>query len=147
MDELFWQQSWGDKQALLSAIEDPAARRFAEINYGPWDRLAGDQPFIERHGPKPLGARFYPEDMTKAEFEAWEQQGKDGLMMPAPRRREQLRYNPTAQRTGPNWRRRRNCCARPRTCRETRSSPTTCGCGPTLCLRTISSPRTWPGWT
>lgn len=79
MDELFWKQTWGDKQALLSAIEDPAARRFADINYGPWDRLAGDQPFIENYGPKPLGARFYPEDMTKAEFEAWEQEGKDGL--------------------------------------------------------------------
>ena len=79
MDELFWQQSWGDKQALLSGIEDPAARRFAEINYGPWDRLAGDQPFIESYGPKPLGARFYPEDMTKQEFEAWVQEGKDGL--------------------------------------------------------------------
>jgi hypothetical protein len=64
---------------LLSGIEDPAARRFADINYGPWDRLAGDQPFIESYGPKPLGARFYPEDMTKEEFEAWDQAGKDGL--------------------------------------------------------------------
>ena len=79
MDELFWQQAWGDREVLLSSIEDPAARRFADINYGPWDRLAGDQPFIESYGPKPLGARFYPEDMTKAEFEAWEQEGKDGL--------------------------------------------------------------------
>jgi hypothetical protein len=79
MDELFWQQTWGDKEALLSGIEDPAARRFADINYGPWDRLAGDQPFVESFGPKPLGARFYPEDMTKEEFAAWEQEGKDGL--------------------------------------------------------------------
>ncbi|RPH98554.1 MAG: Zn-dependent hydrolase [Lysobacterales bacterium] len=79
MDELFWQQTWGDKAALLSGIEDPAARRFADINYGPWDRLAGDQPFIESYGPKPLGARFYPENMTKEEFEAWDQAGKDGL--------------------------------------------------------------------
>jgi hypothetical protein len=79
MDELFWQQAWGDKEAFLSGIEDPAARRFADINYGPWDRLAGDHPFLESHGPKPLGARFYPEDMTKEEFEAWDQEGKDGL--------------------------------------------------------------------
>jgi hypothetical protein len=79
MDELFWQQTWGDKEALLSGIEDPAARRFADINYGPWDRLAGDQPFVESFGPKPLGARFYPEDMTKEEFAAWEQEGKNGL--------------------------------------------------------------------
>jgi len=79
MDKLYWKQAYGDKDSLLSGIEDPAARRFAEINYGPWDRLAGDQPFLESAGEKPLGARFYPEDMTKEEFEAWQQPGKDGL--------------------------------------------------------------------
>jgi len=79
MDGLFWQQAYGDKDELLTKIDDPAARRFADINYGPWDRLAEDQPFIEGAGPKPLGARFYPEDMTKEEFEAWDQPGKDGL--------------------------------------------------------------------
>ncbi|MDX1460641.1 MAG: Zn-dependent hydrolase, partial [Xanthomonadales bacterium] len=78
-DDIFWQQVWGDKEALLDSIEDPAARRFAEINYGPWDRLANDQPFIEEYGPRPPGARFYPEDMTREEFEAWDQPGKDGL--------------------------------------------------------------------
>jgi len=77
-DEIFWQQVWGDKEALLDSIEDPRARRFAIYNYGPWDRLAADQPFIESHGPRPPGARFYPQDMSKAEFEAWVQDGKDG---------------------------------------------------------------------
>ena len=79
MDDLYWLQTYGDKNALLAGISDPAERRFAEINYGPWDRLAGDQPFIEGAGPKPLGAQFYPEDMTREEFEAWDQQGKSGL--------------------------------------------------------------------
>ena len=79
MDGLFWQQSWGDKNALLDGIEDPATRRFAQINYGPWDRLAADRPFIESAGPKPLGAQFYPADMGKEEFEAWDQEGKYGL--------------------------------------------------------------------
>jgi len=79
MDGLFWQQAYGDKDDLLSGIDDPKQRRFAEINYGPWDRLDGDQPFVEQYGEKPLGARFYPEDMTKEEFEAWDQPGKDGL--------------------------------------------------------------------
>jgi hypothetical protein len=78
MDELFWQQTWGDKSALMQQIDDPAAREFAAINYGPWDRLAGDTPFIDGVGPKPPGARFYPEDMTREEFEAWEQAGKHG---------------------------------------------------------------------
>ena len=79
MDELFWLQAYGEREQLLSSIENPAVRRFAEINYGPWDRLADDRPFVAGYGPKPLGARFYPEDMSKAEFEAWDQPGKDGL--------------------------------------------------------------------
>jgi hypothetical protein len=78
-DDIFWLQVWGDKDALLDSIEDPRQKRFAYYNYGPWDRLAADQPFIESYGPRPPGARFYPEDMTKAEFEAWQQEGKDGL--------------------------------------------------------------------
>ena len=77
-NEIFWLQVWGDKDELLDGIEDPKARRFAFYNYGPWDRLAADQPFIESAGPRPPGARFYPQDMTKAEFEAWQQEGKDG---------------------------------------------------------------------
>ena len=78
-DDIFWLQVWGDKDELLNSIEDPRQRRFALYNYGPWDRLAGDQSFIESYGPRPPGARFYPEDMTKEEFEAWQQEGKDGL--------------------------------------------------------------------
>jgi len=78
-DDIFWQQVWGDKDQLLDSIEDPKARRFADYNYGPWDRLAADQPFIESYGPRPPGARFYPEDMSKEEFDAWQQEGKDGL--------------------------------------------------------------------
>jgi hypothetical protein len=76
-DEIFWQQVWGDRATLLDGIEDPKARQFAFYNYGPWDRLAADAPFIEKYGPRPPGARFYPEDMSKAEFEAWDQPGKD----------------------------------------------------------------------
>ncbi|HEX7029155.1 MAG TPA: Zn-dependent hydrolase [Gammaproteobacteria bacterium] len=78
MDELFWMQAYGDREALLKSIEDPVVRRFAEINYGPWDRLANEKPFVEGVGEKPLGANFYPEDMTREEFEAWEQPGKTG---------------------------------------------------------------------
>jgi hypothetical protein len=78
-DDLFWKQVWGDKQALLAGIKDPATRRFVEINYGPWDRLDNDAPFVEGIGPRPPGARFYPEDMTKEEFEAADLPGKDSL--------------------------------------------------------------------
>ncbi len=79
MDDLYWLQAYGDKDPLLDSIENPAQRRFAAINYGPWDRLAADQPFVESAGPKPPGAQFYPADMSKEEFDAWDQQGKDGL--------------------------------------------------------------------
>ena len=70
MDDLFWQQAYpGDRAALLASLQDPAARRFAEVNYGPWDRLAGNAPFVAGVGPKPDAAGFYPLDMSKEEFE------------------------------------------------------------------------------
>lgn len=78
-DELFWQQVWGSKESLLADIDDSDARKFAYFNYGPWDRLDSDKPFIDGYGPRPAGAQFYPKDMSKAEFEAWDQPGKDGL--------------------------------------------------------------------
>ena len=68
MDDLFWLQSYGEKYDLLNSIDDPDLKRYAEINYGPWDRLAGDKPFIEGYGIKPPGARFYPPEMAKEEF-------------------------------------------------------------------------------
>lgn len=79
MDDLFWQQVYGDKDALLESIDDAAARLFAEINYGPWDLLAGGQVFVEGQEPRRPGANFYPADMSKEEFEAWDQPGKTGL--------------------------------------------------------------------
>jgi hypothetical protein len=79
MDDLFWHQAFGDRDALLEGIDDEATREFALINYGPWDRLAGNRPFVEGYGPKPAGANFYPADMTDAEFEALEDRRKDDL--------------------------------------------------------------------
>ncbi|HEY0970978.1 MAG TPA: hypothetical protein VGE02_08410 [Gemmatimonadales bacterium] len=70
MDEIFWVEAYGDRGPLLAGLRDADARRFAEINYGPWDRLAGDRSFVKEVGPRPAGANFYPSDMTKAEFEA-----------------------------------------------------------------------------
>jgi hypothetical protein len=69
MDEIFWQEAYGDKAKLLAGIADPELRRFAEINYGPWDRLNGNAPFLPGAGARPAGAGFYPADMTKQEFE------------------------------------------------------------------------------
>ena len=70
MDRIFWKQAYGDRDALLGSIDNEQLRRFAEINYGPWDRLDGNEPFIEGVGPKPLGANLYPADIDKQELEA-----------------------------------------------------------------------------
>jgi len=79
MDGLFWQEAYGDKAALMAAIDDDAVKQFAEINYGPWDRLRANAPFLEGIGEKPLGAQFYPADMTKEEFDAFESDDKASL--------------------------------------------------------------------
>jgi len=80
MDDLFWRQSFGDDyKAWLDSLGDPRTRRFAELNYGPWDALDDDKPFVDGFGPKPLGAQFYPADMSKEEFETTFLPGKTGL--------------------------------------------------------------------
>ncbi len=79
MDDIFWKESYGDKEELLSGIADEKLRRFAEINYGPWDRLNGNKPYLEGFGEKPAGANFYPHDMTKTEFEALPDSNKKSL--------------------------------------------------------------------
>jgi hypothetical protein len=69
MDELFWLQAYGDRAPLMERIQDEALRRFAAINYGPWDRLEDNAPFVAGVGPKPAGANLYPADLTKEELE------------------------------------------------------------------------------
>lgn len=80
MDDLFWKQAFfDDKDAFLSSISDEKIRHFAEINYGPWDRLNGDTPFISGYDDKALGAEFYPHDMEKEEFATADFADKQGL--------------------------------------------------------------------
>ncbi len=79
MDGLFWRQAYGERESLKSLTQDSDLLRYAEINYGPWDRLQGNRPFIPGVGEKPLGAQFYPSDMTKEEFEASELPNKTDL--------------------------------------------------------------------
>ncbi|MEM7456588.1 MAG: Zn-dependent hydrolase [Planctomycetota bacterium] len=68
MDAVFWLQAFGDKAPLLEGLSQ-RDREFAEINYGPWDRLNADQSFVEGIPSKPEGANLYPHDMTREEFE------------------------------------------------------------------------------
>jgi hypothetical protein len=83
MNELFWMQAYGDKASLLDAIDDPRVREYVRINYGPWDRVRGNESFVEGYGEKPLGANFYPPDITVEEFKA--------ALLAAPDGGEQLR--------------------------------------------------------
>jgi hypothetical protein len=77
LDDIFRLQAWRgnvDGEALLPSGDDPesaATRDYYDIMYGPWDRLTGEEPFLDGVGHKPHGAGFYPEDMTREEFEEW----------------------------------------------------------------------------
>ena len=80
MDDLFWKQAFfGDKKAFLQQFTNEELKAFAAINYGPWDRLNGDAPYLSGFGEKAAGAEFYPQDMTKAEFATADFADKDGL--------------------------------------------------------------------
>lgn len=79
IDGIFWTQAYGDKEEFFSEIEDDATLAFARINYGPWERLKDNKPFIDGYGKKPLGANFYPTDMTREEFDAFESDNKTSL--------------------------------------------------------------------
>lgn len=79
MNDLFWYEAYGNKDSLLNALTDENLKKFVTINYGPWDRLDGNKPFVDGIGEKPAGANFYPSDMTKAEFEAAEMEDKQSI--------------------------------------------------------------------
>lgn len=69
MDGAYWEQAYGDREELMERLEDEDARTFASINYGPWDRLADNEPFVPGIEAKPAGANFYPTDMSKEELD------------------------------------------------------------------------------
>jgi hypothetical protein len=80
LDPLFLRQVWSGNEALQQKLErdKTAAGRerlhYFQINNGPWSRLDNDEPFIEGvPREKPPGANYYPEDMTKEEFNTWSQ--------------------------------------------------------------------------
>ena len=79
MNALFWYEAYGNSEDLLNSIEDEATKKFVKINYGPWDRLEGNKPFVDGVGEKPAGANFYPKDMTKEEFEKADIENKSSI--------------------------------------------------------------------
>jgi len=76
MDDLFLEQVYSKNMEIkeqLMAATDEISRldlQYFNIMFGPFDRLDHNKPFIGRE-TKPLGANFYPSDMSKEEFNAW----------------------------------------------------------------------------
>jgi hypothetical protein len=73
--EIFMRQVYDKNPELLRKLEeggekDRIALEYFMLNLGPWDRRAGEAPFIGEE-KKPPGVEFYPKDMSKGEFEKW----------------------------------------------------------------------------
>lgn len=79
MEELYWKETVGNRESFLNRITDEGAKKFATIQYGPWNRLDANAPFLTNVSAKPAGANFYPVDMTREEFEALQDPNKESL--------------------------------------------------------------------
>jgi hypothetical protein len=79
MEDIYWAQVFPDRDAALASMMDENITRFFKINYGPWERLNGNLPYLPDYGPKPKGSGFYPADMSIDEFEALDDPQKTGL--------------------------------------------------------------------
>ncbi len=76
MDHIFLNQVYSKNFEIKKELEssgdelDKLKLKYFTINFGPFDRLDENKPFIGEK-EKPLGANYYPEDITKEEFEKW----------------------------------------------------------------------------
>ena len=78
IDRMFLTQRWSGNAALRAQLQKDtsalgkARLHYFDLNKGPWSELDGQIAFMPGVPPrKPLGANFYPEDMSKDEFETW----------------------------------------------------------------------------
>jgi hypothetical protein len=78
VNHIFMQQLWSGDLALYRKLEQDksplgqARLHYFWINKSPWSEIDEHKAFIPGVPPrKPAGANFYPENMTKEEFEAW----------------------------------------------------------------------------
>lgn len=77
LDGLYLRQIWSGNEALLKQLQadkTPLGQQrlhYFQINKGPWSQLDNNEPFIEGVPPKPPQANFYPDDITKEEFNSW----------------------------------------------------------------------------
>src|SRR6185295_5329801 len=78
IDDIFLKQAWSGNVALRAKLAadssalGKARLRYFDLNKGPWSELDDHAAFLPGVPEKKLpGANFYPEDMTKPEFESW----------------------------------------------------------------------------
>jgi len=78
VDHIFMQQFWSGDLALYQKLQldktplGKARLHYFWINKGPWSEIDEHKAFLPGvPAKKPAGANFYPEDMTKEEFESW----------------------------------------------------------------------------
>ncbi|MCZ6701481.1 MAG: peptidase [Ignavibacteria bacterium] len=80
MDRIFLEQVYSENDQIKADLMAESKSGGSEeaidqlelfnIMFGPFDRLEHERPFIGTK-EKPLGANFYPEDLSKKEFENW----------------------------------------------------------------------------
>ena len=77
-DPLFLRQVWSGNDELYKKLQADKTvvgqqrLHYFLINDGPWSRLDNNEPFIEGVlREKPANANYYPDDMTKDEFNSW----------------------------------------------------------------------------
>src|SRR5713101_7388297 len=78
LNDIFLNQLWSGNQAMYAKLKrdstplGKARLHYFWINKGPWSDLDEHASFLPGAPSKKLpGANFYPEDMTRAEFETW----------------------------------------------------------------------------
>lgn len=78
LNDIFLDQLWSGDQALYAKLRSgttplgKARLHYFWLNKGPWSDIDDDTAFLPDVPPRRLpGANFYPEDITKAEFETW----------------------------------------------------------------------------
>jgi hypothetical protein len=78
VDEIFLDQYWSGNHKLLAELRKDKSSLGRErlsyfwLNKGPWSALDNHEAFLaDVPAHKPQGANFYPEDMTREEFETW----------------------------------------------------------------------------
>jgi len=78
LNDIFLKQLWSGNPALYAKLRQDttplgkARLHYFWINKGPWSEIDEHKAFLPGvPAKKPAGANFYPEDMTKEEFESW----------------------------------------------------------------------------